>query len=172
MIRQSVTARQVEPSQRRQHLLLLWHSNSGGTLWSAHLYAGCGLKRRQFIFRGRSGNNIEVYKLVRMHRNDGGMDETGPGKIDTILGVVECASEDTFTDGTSNNSMTYMFVPDRPSHVFGHQACWYWDREFFSCNQLLRKEYPTFRVHVYHETEEMIISSVEELHLEIHVERM
>ncbi|KAI9511958.1 hypothetical protein F5148DRAFT_1146431 [Russula earlei] len=82
-----------------------------------------------------------VYKLVRMHRNDGGMDETGPGKIDAILGVVE-----PICSYPTDPVMSLVIKPVGTG-----------DREFFSCNQLLRKEYPTFRVHVYHETEEVAL---------------
>ncbi len=94
-----------------------------GQLTYMRVYQG-SLKKGQFIYHGRSGKRIKVPKLVRMHSNEmevcprrcpsylnvgtkgtfQDIDQIGPGEICAIFGV-ECASGDTFTDGTSNYSM-------------------------------------------------------------------
>lgn len=92
-----------------------------GQLTYMRVYQGT-MKKGQFIFHGRTGKRIKVPRLVRMHSNEmevskadflafislhlslQDIDEIGPGEICAIFGV-ECATGDTFTDGTTNFSM-------------------------------------------------------------------
>ncbi|KAH9022714.1 hypothetical protein EDB84DRAFT_1678395 [Lactarius hengduanensis] len=138
--------------------------------------AGCttsrgSLKKGQFIFHGRSGMRIKVPKLVRVHRNEmEDIESIGPGEICAIFGV-ECATGDTFTDGTTNYSMTSMFVPD-PVISLAIKPVGTETPNFSRALNRFQKEDPTFRVHIDHESKETIISGMGELHLEIYVERM
>ncbi|KAI0247542.1 P-loop containing nucleoside triphosphate hydrolase protein [Lactifluus subvellereus] len=141
-----------------------------GQLTYMRVYQG-SLKKGQFIFHGRSGKRIKVPKLVRMHSNEmEDINEIGPGEICAIFGV-ECASGDTFTDGTSTYSMTSMFVPD-PVISLAIKPIGTETPNFSRALNRFQKEDPTFRVHVDHESKETIISGMGELHLEIYVERM
>jgi elongation factor G len=141
-----------------------------GQLTYMRVYQG-SLKKGQFIFHGRSGKRIKVPKLVRMHSNEmEDIDNIGPGEICAIFGV-ECATGDTFTDGTSNYSMTSMFVPD-PVISLAIKPIGTETPNFSRALNRFQKEDPTFRVHIDHESKETIISGMGELHLEIYVERM
>ncbi|KAI0295312.1 elongation factor G mitochondrial [Multifurca ochricompacta] len=141
-----------------------------GQLTYMRVYQG-SLKKGQFIFHGRSGKRIKVPKLVRMHSNEmEDIDEIGPGEICAIFGV-ECATGDTFTDGTTTYSMTSMFVPD-PVISLAIKPLGAETPNFSRALNRFQKEDPTFRVHIDHESKETIISGMGELHLEIYVERM
>ncbi|KAI9432399.1 P-loop containing nucleoside triphosphate hydrolase protein [Lactarius indigo] len=141
-----------------------------GQLTYMRVYQG-SLKKGQFIFHGRSGKRIKVPKLVRMHSNEmEDIESIGPGEICAIFGV-ECASGDTFTDGTTNYSMTSMFVPD-PVISLAIKPVGTETPNFSRALNRFQKEDPTFRVHIDHESKETIISGMGELHLEIYVERM
>ncbi|KAN0137606.1 P-loop containing nucleoside triphosphate hydrolase protein [Lactarius tabidus] len=133
-----------------------------GQLTYMRVYQG-SLKKGQFIFHGQTGKRIKVPKLVRMHSNEmEDIDEIGPSEICAIFGV-ECASGDTFTDGTTNYSMTSMFVPD-PVISLAIKPVGNETPNFSRALNRFQKEDPTFRVHIDRESKE--------LHLEIYVERM
>ncbi|KAN0137569.1 P-loop containing nucleoside triphosphate hydrolase protein [Lactarius tabidus] len=141
-----------------------------GQLTYMRVYQG-SLKKGQFIFHGRTGKRIKVPKLVRMHSNEmEDIDEIGPGEICAIFGV-ECATGDTFTDGTTNYSMTSMFVPD-PVISLAIKPVGNETPNFSRALNRFQKEDPTFQVHIDRESKETIISGMGELHLEIYVERM
>ncbi|KAI0067438.1 elongation factor G, mitochondrial [Artomyces pyxidatus] len=141
-----------------------------GQLTYMRVYQG-SIKKGQFIFHGRSGKRIKVPRLVRMHSNEmEDVDEIGPGEICAIFGV-ECASGDTFTDGSTTFSMTSMFVPE-PVISLAIKPVGTETPNFSRALNRFQKEDPTFKVHVDHESKETIISGMGELHLEIYVERM
>jgi len=98
------------------------------------------------------------------------VEEIGPGEICAIFGI-DCASGDTFTDGSTNFSMTSMFVPD-PVISLALKPVGTETPQFSRALNRFQKEDPTFRVHIDKESKETIISGMGELHLEIYVERM
>ena len=141
-----------------------------GQLTYMRLYQGT-LKRGNLIYNARTGKKVKVPRLVRMHSNDmEDVEEIGPGEICAMFGV-ECSSGDTFTDGTTQLSMTSMFVPEPVISLAitpeGKESA-----NFSRALNRFQKEDPTFRVHVDKESNETIISGMGELHLEIYVERM
>jgi elongation factor G len=141
-----------------------------GQLTYMRVYQG-SLRKGGFIHHARTGKRVKVPRLVRMHSNEmEDIDEIGPGEICAIFGV-DCASGDTFTDGSTAYSMTSMFVPEpvislalKPTGTEGPN--------FSRALNRFQKEDPTFRVHIDAESKETIISGMGELHLEIYVERM
>ena len=142
-----------------------------GQLTYMRMYQG-QLRRGAMIYNSRTGKKVKVPRLVRMHSNDmEDVDQIGPGEICAMFGV-ECSSGDTFTDGTTNMSMSAMFVPDPVISLSltpeGKDA----STNFSRALNRFQKEDPTFRVHVDSESGETIISGMGELHLEIYVERM
>ncbi|KAH9946761.1 elongation factor G mitochondrial [Amylocystis lapponica] len=141
-----------------------------GQLTYMRVYQGT-IRKGQFIFHTRTGKKVKVPRLVRMHSNEmEDIDEIGPGEICAIFGV-DCASGDTFTDGSTSYSMTSMFVPE-PVISLALKPVGVETPNFSRALNRFQKEDPTFRVHVDRESKETIISGMGELHLEIYVERM
>lgn len=175
-----------------------------GQLTYMRVYQG-SMRKGQFIFHARTGKKVKIPRLARMHSDEmEEIGEIGPGEICAIFGV-DCASGDTFTDGTTNYSMvrtltlkvglladesslqTSMFVPD-PVISLALKPVGKDTPNFSRALNRFQKEDPTFRVHIDHESKEVmslslsvfsrsdvlqtIISGMGELHLEIYVERM
>lgn len=75
-----------------------------GQLTYMRVYQG-SMRKGQFIFHARTGKKVKIPRLVRMHSDEmEEVDGVGPGEICAIFGV-DCASGDTFTDGTTAYSM-------------------------------------------------------------------
>ncbi|KAJ3488589.1 hypothetical protein NLI96_g2718 [Meripilus lineatus] len=141
-----------------------------GQLTYMRVYQGT-MKKGQFIYHARTGKRVKVPRLVRMHSNEmEDIEEIGPGEICAIFGV-DCASGDTFTDGSTSYSMTSMFVPE-PVISLALKPKGTETPNFSRALNRFQKEDPTFRVHIDKESKETIISGMGELHLEIYVERM
>ncbi|KAL4247678.1 Elongation factor G, mitochondrial [Abortiporus biennis] len=141
-----------------------------GQLTYIRVYQGT-LKKSQNIFHARTGKKVKVPRLVRMHSDEmEDIEEIGPGEICAIFGV-ECASGDTFTDGTTSYTMSSMFVPE-PVISLALKPVGAETPNFSRALNRFQKEDPTFRVHIDAESKETIISGMGELHLEIYVERM
>lgn len=142
-----------------------------GQLTYFRVYQGSMKKGGQIVNIDRK-NKVKVPRLVRMHSSDmEDVDSVGPGEIVATFGV-ECASGDTFTDGTVQYGMSSMHVPEpvisysiRPAKP--DQAA-----NFGKALNRFQKEDPTFRVKVDSESGETVISGMGELHLDIYVERM
>lgn len=142
-----------------------------GQLTYIRVYQGA-LKKGANIFNARTNKKVKVPRIVRMHSNE--MEDTqeiGAGEICAVFGI-ECASGDTFTDGTLGYSMTSMFVPE-PVISLSIKPKDQKDLPNFSkAMSRFQREDPTFRVHVDNESQQTIISGMGELHLDIYVERM
>ncbi|TFK51390.1 translation elongation factor G [Heliocybe sulcata] len=141
-----------------------------GQLTYMRVYQG-GLKKGGFIYHARTGKKVKVPRLVRMHSNEmEDIEAIGPGEICATFGV-ECASGDTFTDGSTSFSMTSMYVPE-PVISLALKPVGTESPNFSRALNRFQKEDPTFKVHIDQESKETIISGMGELHLEIYVERM
>ena len=142
-----------------------------GQLTYIRVYQG-SLRRGANVFNARNNKKVKVPRIVRMHSNDmEDVQEIGAGEICAVFGI-DCASGDTFTDGTLGYSMTSMFVPE-PVISLSIKPKENKDLPNFSkAIARFQREDPTFRVHVDDESSETIISGMGELHLDIYVERM
>ncbi|KAJ1990914.1 Elongation factor G, mitochondrial [Coemansia spiralis] len=141
-----------------------------GQLTYIRVYQG-RLEKGQFAHHVKSGKRVKVSRLVRMHSNSmEDVDSVGAGEICALFGI-ECASGDTFTDGTVNCSMSTMFVPD-PVISLSLTPKDKNSPNFSKALSRFQREDPTFRVHVDAESKQTIISGMGELHLDIYVERM
>ena len=142
-----------------------------GQLTYIRVYQG-SLRRAMNVFNARTNKKVKVPRIVRMHSNEmEDVQEIGAGEICAVFGI-ECASGDTFTDGTLGYSMTSMFVPE-PVISLSIKPKDNKDLANFSkAMSRFQREDPTFRVHVDTESTETIISGMGELHLDIYVERM
>ena len=140
-----------------------------GQLTYIRVYQGA-LRKGGYLTNTATGKRVKVPRLVRMHSDDmEDVDYAGPGEIVAMFGV-ECASGDTFTDGTVNYAMTSMRVPEPVLSLSITPKVR--DPAFGKALNRFQKEDPTFRVHVDGDSGQTIISGMGELHLEVYVERM
>lgn len=142
-----------------------------GQLTYIRVYQG-SLRKGSNVFNARNSKKVKVPRIVRMHSNEmEDVSEIGAGEICAVFGI-ECASGDTFTDGTLGYSMTSMFVPEPVISLSIHPKDNKDLPNFSKAMARFQREDPTFRVHVDTESQETIISGMGELHLDIYVERM
>ena len=142
-----------------------------GQLTYIRVYQG-SLRKGLNVFNARTSKKLKVPRIVRMHSNEmEEVSEVGAGEICAVFGI-DCASGDTFTDGTLGYTMTSMFVPE-PVISLSIKPKENKDLPNFSkAMARFQREDPTFRVHFDGESSETIISGMGELHLDIYVERM
>ncbi|KAI9014959.1 P-loop containing nucleoside triphosphate hydrolase protein [Gaertneriomyces semiglobifer] len=141
-----------------------------GQLTYLRIYQGT-LQKGDFITNTRTGKRVKVSRLVRMHANEmEDVSSVGSGEICALFGI-ECASGDTFTDGTLSYAMTSIYVP-QPVISLSLEPKGKETPNFAKALTRFQREDPTFRVHVDSESKQTIISGMGELHLEIYVERM
>jgi elongation factor G len=142
-----------------------------GQLTYMRIYQG-HVAKGDFIFNQSNQRKVKVPRIVRMHSNEmNDVEEAYAGDIVALFGV-ECASGDTFTDGTVNYTMTSMFVPDAVISLAVAPKERTGQANFSKALNRFTKEDPTFRVHRDEESAQTIISGMGELHLEIYIERM
>eukprot|EP01025_Chloroclados_australasicus_P047361 TRINITY_DN5292_c1_g1_i2.p1 TRINITY_DN5292_c1_g1~~TRINITY_DN5292_c1_g1_i2.p1 ORF type:complete len:659 (-),score=72.19 TRINITY_DN5292_c1_g1_i2:223-2199(-) len=142
-----------------------------GQLTYLRIYSG-KLKRGSTIYNASTWKKVKVPRLVRTHSNElEDIDEAFAGDIVALFGV-ECASGDTFTDGSVRFTMTSIKVPDPVVSL----ALWPKDKQgaanFSKALNRFQKEDPTFHVSLDPETAQTIIKGMGELHLEIYIERI
>ncbi|KAL1207379.1 Elongation factor G-2 [Cardamine amara subsp. amara] len=142
-----------------------------GQLTYLRVYEGV-IKKGDFIINVNTGKRIKVPRLVRMHSNDmEDIQEAHAGQIVAVFGV-ECASGDTFTDGTVKYTMTSMSVPEPVMSLAVQPVSKDSGGQFSKALNRFQKEDPTFRVGLDPESGQTIISGMGELHLDIYVERI
>ena len=91
------------------------------------------------------------------------------GEVCALFGL-DCSSGDTFTSG-DRISMTSIKVPD-PVVSLAITPKSTDTQNFFKALARFQREDPTFRVHTDHESGEVIMSGMGELHLEVYAERV
>ncbi|MAE73319.1 MAG: hypothetical protein CL675_04440 [Bdellovibrionaceae bacterium] len=142
-----------------------------GQLTYMRLYQGT-MRKGEFMINTSNGKKVKIPRVVRMHSDDmEDIEEARAGDIVAVFGV-DCASGDTFTDGTVNYAMTSMFVPDPVISLAVEPQEKAAAANFSKALNKFKKEDPTFRVHRDEESGQTIISGMGELHLEVYVERM
>jgi len=105
------------------------------------------MRWRYFVTLHGGSTSIELKELFQ------DVDSIGPGEICAVFGI-ECASGDTFTDGTTQYSMTSMFVPD-PVISLSIKPEGVESPNFSRALNRFQKEDPTFRIHVDAESQEV-----------------
>ncbi len=142
-----------------------------GQLTYCRIYQGT-LNKGDTIYNQANQKKVKVGRLVQMHSDEMHDIEAGvAGDIVALFGV-DCASGDTFTDGTVDVTMTSMYVPEavvtlavEPTKKDGLQ-------NFSKALNRFSKEDPTFRVGRDEESGQTIIGGMGELHLEVYIERI
>ena len=141
-----------------------------GQLTYVRVYQGT-LKKGGNIINSRTQKRHKVGRLVRMHSNEmEEIEESCAGDIVALFGI-DCASGDTFTDGTIDVAMSAMHVPD-PVISLSIKAEQKAQANMSKALGRFVREDPTFRTQVDQESGETVISGMGELHLEVYVERM
>lgn len=142
-----------------------------GQLTYMRIYQGT-MKKGEFITNTTDQKKVKVPRMVKMNSDEmTDIEVAYAGDIVALFGV-DCASGDTFTDGTVNVAMTSMHVPNAVISLAIAPKDKAGANNFSKALQKFRKEDPTFRVHRDEESNETIISGMGELHLEIYVIRM
>jgi len=87
-----------------------------GQLTYLRIYQG-QVKKGDTIVNGRTGRDVRVGRLVRMHADE--MEDIQDACAGDIVGLfgIDCASGDTFTSENIRYSMTSMHVPDPVIHL-------------------------------------------------------
>jgi len=142
-----------------------------GQLTYMRIYSGT-VKKGDVIFNAVNDKKVKVPRLVQMHADQmNDIEEAKAGDIVAMFGV-DCASGDTFTDGTVKYTMTSMFVPNAVISLAIAPKDKTGQANFSKALNKFTKEDPTFRVHRDEESGQTIISGMGELHLEIYCERI
>ncbi len=142
-----------------------------GQLTYLRIYQGT-LRKSSMVFNINSGKKNKIPRLVRMHSNEMvDVDSAAAGDVVAVFGV-ECASMDTFTDGSVHYSMVSMFVPKPVMSLSVRPKDGQLSANFSKAIGKFSREDPTLKVSVDGKTGETIMSGMGELHLEIYVERM
>lgn len=142
-----------------------------GQLTYLRLYEGT-MRRGETIYNCTNGRKIKVPRLVRMHADDmEDIQEAKAGEIVAMFGV-DCATGDTFTDGSVRYTMTSMNVPEPVMSLSITPASKDVGPQFSKALNRFQKEDPTFRVSLDPDSNQTIISGMGELHLDIYVERI
>ncbi|XP_039143335.1 LOW QUALITY PROTEIN: elongation factor G, mitochondrial-like [Dioscorea cayenensis subsp. rotundata] len=142
-----------------------------GQLTYLRIYEGV-IKKGEYIVNINTGKKIKVPRLVRMHSNEmEDIQEAHAGQIVAVFGV-DCASGDTFTDGSVRYTMTSMNVPEPVMSLAVSPVSKDSGGQFSKALNRFTKEDPTFRVGLDAESGQTIISGMGELHLDIYVERI
>lgn len=144
-----------------------------GQLTYIRVYQG-KLKKGDFVWNEKIGKKLKVSRMVKMHANE--MEEipsVEAGDIFAIFGV-DCSTGETLTEGDMSNVIknSSMFVPAPVMSLTIKPAKQDGAAKFQKALNKFQREDPTFTVAVDKETEEIIISGMGELHLQIYVERI
>jgi elongation factor G len=163
----------LESDPKKPFVALAFKLDEGryGQLTYMRIYQGTVRKGDQ-IFNSSNDKKVKVPRLVQMHADEmHDIEEASAGDIVAFFGV-DCASGDTFTDGTVKYTMTSMFVPNAVISLAIAPKDKAGQANFSKALNKFTKEDPTFRVHRDEESAQTIISGMGELHLEIYCERI
>jgi elongation factor G len=145
--------------------------NRFGQLTYIRIYQG-RLKRDQNIYNTRTGQKVRISRLARMHADEmENIQEASAGDIVAIFGI-DCASGDTFTDGSLSVLLTSMHIPKPVIALSVHPNDQHDEIKLAKALRRFTKEDPTFKVAVDDESGETVIKGMGELHLEVYLERM
>lgn len=161
------------PQDRFVALAFKLDENKYGQLTFCRSYQG-KLRRGDTIFNVKDHKKMKVSRLVRMHANKmEEIEETEAGDIFAIFGL-ECASGTTFVKDEKEGliSLSSMHIPDPVMSVslkVKHKN--QQDRLFKALKKFARED-PTLTWTIDSESDELVISGMGELHLQIYAERL
>lgn len=124
-----------------------------GQLTYIRMYSGT-MRKGDTILNTSTNKRVRVSRLVRMHANElEDVDSAQSGDIVALFGV-ECASGDTFTDGSVRLTMTSLHVPEPVMRLAVAPTKKDNIQNFSRALTRFQKEDPTFRVENDDETGE------------------
>jgi elongation factor G len=142
-----------------------------GQLTFMRIYQGKIVKGDSYVNQ-RTGRKERFSRLVRMHSNKReDIDTATAGDIIAVMGI-DSASGDTYAVDRDFCTLESMFIPEPVIKVAVNPASRADADKMAKALQRFRKEDPTFRVFTDEETNEILISGMGELHLDVYVERM
>jgi elongation factor G len=142
-----------------------------GQLTFMRVYQGKIVKGDSYVNQ-RTGRKERFSRLVRMHSNKReDIDTATAGDIIAVMGI-DSASGDTYAVDRDFCTLESMFIPEPVIKVAVNPASRADADKMAKALQRFRKEDPTFRVFTDEETNEILISGMGELHLDVYVERM
>jgi elongation factor G len=142
-----------------------------GQLTFMRVYQGKIVKGDSYVNQ-RTGRKERFSRLVRMHSNKReDIDAATAGDIIAVMGI-DSASGDTYAVDRDFCTLESMFIPEPVIKVAVNPASRADADKMAKALQRFRKEDPTFRVFTDEETNEILISGMGELHLDVYVERM
>jgi elongation factor G len=142
-----------------------------GQLTYVRVYQGA-LKKGMSIVNSRTGRKHRVGRLVRMHADSmEDIRDSTAGDIVALFGI-ECASGDTFSDGSIQVAMSSIHVPEPVISLSVKPVDKNAQDSMSKALGRFVREDPTFRAGVDRDSGETVISGMGELHLEVYVERM
>ncbi|MBI4359573.1 MAG: elongation factor G [Candidatus Jacksonbacteria bacterium] len=143
-----------------------------GTLTFFRVYSGT-LRSGSYVLNSRSGKKERVGRIVRLHANSReDVDEVYAGDIAAAVGLKYTTTGDTLCD-ENNPIVLENIIFAEPVISVAIEPKTKADQEKMGVAlKKLGEEDPTFRMRTDHETLQMIISGMGELHLEIIVDRM
>ncbi|MGM0490536.1 MAG: elongation factor G [Planctomycetota bacterium] len=142
-----------------------------GQLTFVRIYQG-RVEKGKLYFNQRTGRKDRFSRIVRMHADKREeIDAARAGDIVAIMGI-NCASGDTYAAEPECCSLESMFVPDPVIQVAVSPINRADAERLGKALSRFRREDPTFRVNTDPETNEVLISGMGELHLDVYVERI
>ncbi|EMI15741.1 translation elongation factor G [Rhodopirellula maiorica SM1] len=142
-----------------------------GQLTFMRVYQGT-IKKGEGYVNQRTGRTERFSRIVRMHSNKREeIDEASAGDIIAVMGI-DSASGDTYAESRDFCTLESMFVADPVIKIAVSPATRSDGDKLAKALQRFRKEDPTFRVETDEETNEILISGMGELHLEVYIERI
>ena len=147
--------------------------NKFGQLTYIRVYQG-KVKRGDVIYNTRDAKRVKVSRMVKMHAN--AMEEVaevGAGEIFALFGV-DCASGTTFIKDEKEKviNLSTMFVPDPVLSLSLRPKSKKANDKLQKALKRFQREDPTFTFNFDAESEELQISGMGELHLQIYCERL
>ncbi len=142
-----------------------------GQLTFMRIYQGKIAKGETYVNQ-RTGRKERFSRIVRMHSDKREeIDGAAAGDIVAIMGI-DSASGDTYAAERDYATLESMFIPEPVIKVSVSPGSRADADKMGKALQRFRKEDPTFRVFTDEETNEILISGMGELHLDVYVERM
>ncbi len=142
-----------------------------GQLTFMRVYQGT-IKKGEAYTNQRTSKKERFSRIVRMHsekREE--IDTASAGDIVAVMGI-DCASGDTYCTERDYATLESMFVPEPVIKIAVNPLNRGDGDKMSKALQRFRKEDPTFSVYTDDETNEILISGMGELHLEIYIERI
>lgn len=166
---------QLEANEKSQFVALAFklEENKFGQLTYIRVYQG-KLKRGDVIYNTRDGKRVKVSRMVKMHANAmEDISEVAAGDIFALFGV-ECSSGTTFIKDEKDKiiNLSSMFVPDPVLSLSVRPKSKQSNDKLQKALKRFQREDPTFNFNFDAESEELQISGMGELHLQIYCERL